>query len=240
MSDPRYDTIGAGYSATRREDPRIAALIHEALGDASSVVNVGAGTGSYEPRDREVTAVEPEPAMTAAAGRRAVQGVAEALPFADDSFDAAMAVLTIHHWTDWRRGVAEMHRVARERVVIFTWDPRMTRALWLVDEYLPEIGEIDERRFQRPEELGEVQVVEVPHDCRDGFQGAYWRRPEMYLDPLAQRAISSLEMLPDAVKDRAFGALRADLDSGAWAAKHADLLERESLDLGYRLVSAYA
>jgi SAM-dependent methyltransferase len=187
-----------------------------------------------------VTAVEPEPAMTAAAGRQAVLGVAEALPFEDRSFDAAMAVLTIHHWTDWRRGVAEMRRVARERVVIFTWDPRRTRDLWLVAEYLPELGEIDRSRFPRPEELGEVQVIEIPHDCLDGFQGAYWRRPEMYLDPLAQRAISSLELLPDAIKARAFAALRADLESGAWAERHADLLERESLDLGYRLAVSYA
>ncbi len=203
------------------------------------MVNVGAGQGAYEPRDREVTAVEPEPAMTVAAGRHAVQGVAEALPFAGDSFDAAMAVLTVHHWTDWRRGVAEMHRVARERVVIFTWDPRRVRDLWLVEEYLPELGDLDVRRFPLPEELGEPGVVEIPHDCRDGFQGAYWRRPEMYLDPLARRAISSLELLPEAVKARAFGALRADLDSGAWAQRHADLLERESLDLGYRVVVAY-
>jgi SAM-dependent methyltransferase len=187
-----------------------------------------------------VTAVEPEPAMTAAAGRQAVVGVAEALPFEDKSFDAAMAVLTIHHWADWRRGVAEMHRVARDRVVILTWDPRRTRDLWLVAEYLPELGEIDEGRFPRPEELGEVQAIEVPHDCVDGFQGAYWRRPERYLDPLAQRAISSLELLPEAVKARGLAALRADLESGAWAERHADLLERESLDLGYRLVVAYA
>jgi SAM-dependent methyltransferase len=178
--------------------------------------------------------------MTAAAGRPAVIGVAEALPFEDKSFDAAMAVLTIHHWTDWRRGVAEMHRVARERVVILTWDPRCTRDLWLVAEYLPELGEIDEARFPRPEGLGEVEVIEIPHDCVDGFQGAYWRRPEMYLDPLAQRAISSLERLPEAVKARGLAALRADLESGAWAERHADLLERETFDLGYRVCVAYA
>jgi SAM-dependent methyltransferase len=235
-----YRDTAAAYARYRREDPRIAAAIHAALGEARTIVNVGAGQGAYEPRDREVTAVEPEPAMTAAAGRHAVIGVAEALPFADDSFDAAMAVLTVHHWTDWRRGVAEMHRVARERVVILTWDPHRTRDLWLVAEYLPELGEIDVARFPRPEELGEVQVIEIPHDCVDGFQGAYWRRPEMYLDPVAQRAISSLELLPEAVKARGLDALRADLKSGAWAERHADLLERESLDLGYRLVVAYA
>jgi SAM-dependent methyltransferase len=235
-----YADTAAAYARYRREDPRIAAAIHAALGAARTIVNVGAGQGAYEPRDREVTAVEPEPAMTAAAGRQAVQGVAEALPFPDKSFDAAMAVLTIHHWPDWRRGVAELHRVARERVVIFTWDPRRTHDLWLVAEYLPELGDIDVGRFPLPEELGELRVVEIPHDCADGFQGAYWRRPEMYLDPTAQRAISSLELLPDAVKARGFAALRADLESGAWAERHADLLERESLDLGYRVAVAYA
>jgi hypothetical protein len=133
-----------------------------------------------------------------------------------------------------------MHRVARERVVILTWDPLRTRDLWLVREYLPELAEIDAGRVPRPEELGEVQVVEIPHDCRDGFQGAYWRRPEMYIDPLAQRAISSLELLPQAIKARGLEALAADLESGAWATRHAELLERESLDLGYRLAVAYA
>jgi SAM-dependent methyltransferase len=235
-----YADTAAAYARYRREDPRIAAAIHAALGDARTIVNVGAGQGAYEPRDREVTAVEPEPAMTAAAGRRAVAGVAEALPFEDKSFDAAMAVLTIHHWPDWRRGVAEMHRVARERVVIFTFDPRCVHHLWLVSEYLPELGDFDAARFPLPEELGEPRVVEIPHDCRDGFQGAYWRRPELYLDPIAQRAISSLELLPAPVKARGLEALRADLESGAWAARHADLLERRSLDLGYRLAVAYA
>jgi SAM-dependent methyltransferase len=235
-----YADTAAAYARYRREDPRIAAAIHAALGNARSIVNVGAGQGAYEPRDREVTAVEPEPAMTAAAGRQAVAGVAEALPFADDSFDAAMAVLTIHHWPDWRRGVAELHRVARERVVIFTWDPRRAHDLWLVSEYLPELGDIDAARFPLPEELGEPRVVEIPWDCADGFQGAYWRRPELYLDPVAQRAISSLELLPGAAKARAFAALRDDLESGVWAGRHADLLERESLDLGYRLAVSYA
>jgi SAM-dependent methyltransferase len=235
-----YADTADAYARYRREEPRIAALVHEALGDARTIVNVGAGQGAYEPRDRDVTAVEPEPAMTAAAGRHAVQGVAEALPFPDKSFDAAMAILTIHHWPDWRRGVAEMHRVARDRVVILTFDPRHTHTLWLVSEYLPELAELDEGRFPLPEELGEVRVVEVPWDCVDGFQGSYWRRPEMYLDPVAQRAISSLAMLPEAVRERGMAALRADLESGDWARRHADLLERETLDLGYRLTVAYA
>ena len=235
-----YADTAAAYAMYRREEPRIAARIHARLGDARTVVNVGAGQGAYEPRDREVTAVEPEPAMTAAAGRQAVTGVAEALPFADKSFDAAMAVLTIHHWPDWSRGVAEMHRVARDRVVILTFDPRHTYTLWLVSEYLPELADMDEGRFPLPEELGEVRTVEVPWDCVDGFQGAYWRRPELYLDPGRQRAISSLAMLPDTVRERGMAALRGDLESGAWAQRHADLRECETLDLGYRICVAYA
>ena len=235
-----YADTAAAYARFRAEDPRIAAAVRAALGDAATVVNVGAGQGAYEPRDRQVTAVEPEPSMTAAAGRPAVQASAEALPFDDDSFDAAMAVLTVHHWSDWRAGVAEMRRVARSHVVILTFDPRLSRRLWLVDEYLPELGEVDAARFPLPEEVGDVSVVEVPWDCRDGFQGAYWRRPWLYLEPERQRAISSLELLPEAVRARTFRRLRDDLESGAWVERHADLLARTSLDLGYRLVRAYA
>jgi SAM-dependent methyltransferase len=238
-----YERHGIAYSQHRRADHRIAARIHAALGDARTVVNVGAGQGAYEPRDRDVTAVEPSAEMIAArppGSAPAVQASAEALPFPDGAFDAAMAVLTIHHWSDWRAGFAELRRVARRRVVILTFDPRRTHDLWLVDEYLPELADVDADRFPLPEELGEVTVVEVPHDCRDGFMGAFWRRPERYLDPDAQQAISSLALLDTQTRERGLAALAADLESGAWASRHADLLERDALDLGYRLVVAYA
>jgi SAM-dependent methyltransferase len=236
-----YARTADAYSRYRREDPRIAAAIHAALGGARTVVNVGAGQGAYEPRDRDVTAVEPEPAMIAARPTPAVQAYAEALPFSDGSFDAAMAVLTIHHWRDWRAGVRELQRVARERVVIFTWDPRCARDLWLVDEYLPEAGEQYDD-FPAPgqviELLGGAECVTVPisHDCADGFMGAYWRRPQAYLDPEAIQAISGLARLDPAVRERGLAALAADLESGAWTVRHADLVDRLALDLGYRLL----
>jgi SAM-dependent methyltransferase len=215
-------------------------VIHAALGEARTVLNVGAGQGAYEPRDRSVTAVEPEPAMIAARSTPAVQAFAESLPFADRSFDAAMAVLTIHHWNDWRAGVAEMRRVARMSV-IFTWDPTCARNLWLVDEYLPEI-EPNDAYIPAPADVldamggGEIATVPISHDCADGFMGAYWRRPDAYLDPGAQQAISGLAKLDPAVRERGLRALAADLESGAWAERHAGLLALPTLDLGYQLL----
>ncbi len=235
-----YAEWAGAYARFRREDPRIAAAIHAALGDARTVVNVGAGQGAYEPRDRSVTAVEPEPAMIAARSTPAVQAFAESLPFADGAFDAAMAVLTIHHWSDWRAGVAEMRRVAG-RCVIFSWDPRCARNLWLVDEYLPEL-EPNDAYVPAPEDVleamggGEIATVPISHDCADGFMGAYWRRPEVYLDPDAVMAISGLARLDPAVRARGLAALAADLESGAWAERHADLNTRTAMDLGYRLL----
>ncbi len=237
----QYAEWADAYSRYRAEDPRIAAAIHDALGGARTVVNVGAGMGAYEPRDREVTSVEPEPAM--ARLRPSVQAYAEALPFEADAFDAAMAVLTIHHWSDWRAGAAELRRVARDRVVILTFDPTWSRTLWLVDEYLPEVADI-EAHFPTPAQVlealggGEIRTVPISHDCRDGFFGAYWRRPHAYLDTDAQQAISALARLDTAIRERGLSALARDLESGEWAARHADLADRTELDLGYRLVIA--
>ncbi len=237
----QYAGWADAYARHRGEDPAIAAVILQALGDARTVVNVGAGMGAYEPRDRDVTSVEPEPEM--ARSPASVQAHAEALPFDDDAFDAAMAVLTIHHWTDWRAGAAELRRVARDRVVIFTFDPAWSRALWLVDEYLPELADI-EAHFPTPDQVlealggGEIRTVPISHDCRDGFFGAYWRRPHAYLDPDKQQAISALAMLDPAIRERGLTALARDLESGAWAERHADLTDRMALDLGYRLVIA--
>jgi SAM-dependent methyltransferase len=236
-----YARTAGAYARYRGEDPGIAAAIHEALGDARTVINVGAGQGAYEPRDRAVTAVEPEPAMIAARATPAVRAYAEALPFGDGSFDAAMAVLTIHHWRDWRAGVAELRRVARDAVVILSWDPARSRDLWLVDDYLPELADI-EADFPAPGEVlaalggGEVRTVPISHDCADGFMGAYWRRPDAYLDPGAQQAISGLAKLDPAVRERGLRALALDLESGAWAERHAGLLALPALDLGYRLL----
>jgi SAM-dependent methyltransferase len=240
----RYDAIGRTYTATRETEPRIAQRIWAALGDARTVVNVGAGTGSYEPTDREVTAVEPSAVMLAQRAHGAapaVQGVAEALPFGDGSFDAAMAVLTLHHWRDWRAGCAELRRVARDRVVVFSWDPLYRRRMWLGPEYFPRLSWEDVVDFPSlPEQAkaleAEIQVVPVPWDCRDGFFSAFWRRPEAYLDPAVRAGISTLAKRSEEELADGLARLRADIESGAWARRHADLLELDELDLGYRLL----
>jgi SAM-dependent methyltransferase len=237
-----YDKIGDGYAQRRRPDPRIAAAIVAALRDARTVVNVGAGTGSYEPVDRVVQAVEPSAVMIKqrpASAAPCVCAPAEALPFGDGTFDAAMAVLTIHHWSDWRMGLREMQRVARRRVVLLTFDAQASDS-WLTRDYFPELMELDRRIMPRledlAEELGEFRAtpVPVPHDCVDGFLGAYWRRPAMYLDPVARRSMSSFTLIEaeDGLKR-----LARDLESGAWRQRNAELLSLAELDVGYRLLA---
>ena len=243
-----YDRIGVTYAQTRRPDPRIDAAIRAALGGARSVVNVGAGSGSYEPLET-VLAVEPSAVMIAqrpAGLAPAVQATAEAIPLSDGAVDAALAVLTIHHWPDLARGFAEMRRVAG-RIVVLTWDPSMARSFWLSREYLPdEAVEWDIARCPPLETVtrligpdAAVTPVPVPHDCTDGFFGAFWRRPEAYLDPVVRAGISNLAHFGDAL-DPAFARLAADLDAGAWHRRHADLLELDELDLGYRIVAGPA
>ncbi len=238
---PVYDEIGKGYSVQRRADVRIASMIGAALGHARSVVNVGAGTGSYEPVDREVLAVEPSISMITQRPANAapcLRGSAESLPLASGTFEAAMALLSIHHWPDWRAGLREMRRVARGRIVLLTFDADAP-GFWLTRDYFPAMTELDRRIMPSlgdlENELGEFHLtpVPVPHDCTDGFLGAYWRRPEAYLDPLTRRSMSPFSRI-----DAADGLRRlaSDLDSGAWHKRNADLLEVESLDVGYRLL----
>ena len=239
-----YDRIGVGYARRRRPDPRIAARIHDALGSARTVVNVGAGTGSYEPTDRAVVAVEPSSTMLAQrieGSAPAVQGVAEHLSFRDGSFDAALCVLTAHHWADVHLGMQELRRVAR-RQVHFTFDVALQDRLWFAREYLPESIAFEAQRAPVIEEIvagiggAEVVAVPIPRDCTDGFLGAYWHRPEAYLDPEVQASVSTFaSVAPDAV-DAAVRRLGEDLDSGAWHRRFGDLLDLEELDLGYRLV----
>ena len=243
--DALYDRIGTGYTTTRRADPRIAAAIDDALGDAVSVVNVGAGTGSYEPAGRRVVAIEPSEVMIAQRPPGAAPAViasAEALPLADASVDAAMAVLTDHHWADRARGLAEMRRVARRRVVVFQFDPAFADAFWMTRDYLPTFLRRLRGRslteLMTPLSPVEMRPVPIPHDCADGFYAAHWRRPEAYLDPEVRAGISIFHQLPaDEVAD-GIARLRADLESGAWAKRNADLLERDALDLGFRVVVA--
>jgi SAM-dependent methyltransferase len=237
-----YEVIGAGYARRRRPDPRIAARVWSALGDARRICNVGAGTGSYEPADRDVIAVEPSRAMIAQrSSGRVVRARAEALPFADRSFDAAMALLTVHHWEDLEAGISELRRIAPLRIV-FTFDPARQHDFWLVRDYLPEIEELERKRAPTIDALvrllggAEVSAVPIPWDCTDGFQAAHWRRPEAYLDPAVRASISTLAMLPPALVEHAMARLAQDLASGAWAARNAELLERDEMDYAYRLL----
>ena len=240
-----YDTIGCGYAGLRKPDPRIATAIRRALGDTASVINVGAGAGSYEPPNRYVVAVEPSMTMIAqrpARSASAVQATAMALPFMDDSFDAALAVLTVHHWPDKALGLSELRRVARRHVLVLTWDPSMP-GFWLTD-YFPEILDIDRplfpaiSHFEHNLELVAVETLQIPHDCTDGFLGAYWCRPAAYLDTRVRAAISTFSKLSDL--EPGMEQLRADLDSGEWRRKYGELLNKTELDLGYRLIVARA
>jgi SAM-dependent methyltransferase len=243
---PVYDRIGEHYQRGRREDRRIAAALRAALGDAAPVLNVGAGTGSYEPRDRPVVAVEPSAVMLAqrAPGSApAVRAVAEALPFRDDAFGAAMGVLTIHHWPDRTSGLTEMRRVARDRVVLFLRDPEVAPSWWL-HEYFPATARLVAGRETRLTDVAavlgslEVTPVPIPADCTDGFEAAYWRRPRAYLDPGVWSSMSALALIPDADRARGLRRLRADLDSGEWHRRCGSLLALDELDLGYRVVTA--
>ena len=244
-SGTKYDTIGVDYAQLRKADRRIGVLIEDALGSAGTVLNVGAGAGSYEPRRSRVTAVEPSAHMIAqrpadAAG--VVQARAEYLPFADDAFDAAMAVLTVHHWSDLPLGLTEMRRVTRGPIVILTFDPEF-HGFWLHD-YLPGLAALDDEQMPRMHDYGkwltdvEIKPVPVPHDCADGFLCAYWRRPQAYLDERIRAAISSFWALGDISTQ--LDRLARDLASGVWEQRYADLLTFSELDCGYRLVIAGA
>ncbi len=240
-----YDTIGATYTVTRRTEPRIAAQVWAALGDARTVLNVGAGTGSYEPPGRDVTAVEPSAVMRAqrsAGAARCVAAAAERLPFEDESFDAAMAFSTVHHWQDPIAGLREMRRVAR-RVVVFTCDTSdrsWRRRFWLTRDYVPEVAS---SRVGLATELARaigarVEPVLVPWDCADGFFEAYWRRPEAYLDENVRRGISVWTKVGRDAEQRAVHKLRNDLASGGWAERNRDILDLEEAELGLRLLIA--
>lgn len=244
---PRYDTIGHGYARTRREDPRLRARIHAALGDARIVVNVGAGTGSYEPRDRHVIAIEPSDVMAAQRPPGlvpALRGTAGSLPLRDAAADAAMAIITLHHWDGEReRGVREMRRVARGPVVIATYDPEISGAMWLMADYLPEIAALDHAIFPAPEAVaswlgGDVAIepLPIPRDCEDWMLGSFWAHPERVLDADARSATSGFARMPPDIVDRAVAAVERDLASGAWHARHGALLDLDEHDVGLRLI----
>ena len=237
-----YDAIGTGYAQHRRADPRWAATILRALGDARTVLNVGAGAGSYEPDDRAVIAVEPSRRMIAqrsASAAPVVQAVAGALPFRGASFDAALAVLTVHHWPDAQLGLAELRRVAARQVIV-TWEPALfAERFWLVRDYLPAEAPGDPVAGRRiAQHLQDVETIPlaVPHDCTDGVFGAYWRRPEKYLNPEVRASISGFALADQGQVTAAMARLEADLRSGEWRRKYADLLALDHLDLGYQVL----
>jgi SAM-dependent methyltransferase len=236
-----YDSIGINYAELRKPDPRIARTIHQALGAAKVVLNVGAGTGAYEPADRQLIAVEPSREMIrkrSPSAARAIQASAEDLPFEDDSFEASMAVLTLHHWPDKAAGLREMRRVTRGPIVLVTFDPQ--HRPWLTD-YLPELATLDEAQMPQMSDyarwLGNVRIspLLVPHDCTDGFLYAYWRRPSAYLDARIRSGSSSFWKIGNAA-GLGLSKLARDLDAGEWQRRYSELLALEEYDAGYRLV----
>lgn len=244
MEEPRYDQIGRQYTSTRRPDPRLAATILDALGEAQSVVNVGAGAGAYEPVGRSLVAVEPSWRMIrqrSGSDALVVRAAAEALPFRTSTFDAALAVLTLHHWTDWRRGLSEMKRVA-DRLVIFTFEPREMDHFWLTETYFPEIVGLVRDQCPSVDEIAElagpcrIDHVAIPHDCIDGFLAAFWRRPRAYLEPTVRAGMSGFALLEPQIVDRGVARLKCDLESGEWARRFGHIQSLEALDVCYRLL----
>jgi len=246
---PRYDAIGLQYARFRREDPRIAERIRAGLGDARSVVNVGAGAGSYEPTDLHVVAIEPSDVMAAQRPRvlaPAIRASAGAIPLRDGAVDAALAILTLHHWDqDRERGVRELRRVAKDRVVIVTYDAEVSASWWLMSEYLPEVAALDRAIFPAPELIAswlggsvEIEAIPVARDTPDWMLGSYWAHPERVLDPEARAATSGFARMPADVVARVVAAVTRDLHSGAWDARHGALRRLHEHDVGLRLIVA--
>lgn len=247
--DANYGRIGAGYANYRQPEPQIAALIRRALGDAKTVLNVGAGAGSYEPRDLAVTAVEPSASMRAQRPAHlpvAVDAQAEHLPFADASFDAAMATFTVHQWADLGAGLREMRRVTRGPVVVMSCAPDELDRFWLND-YAPEAIEVEAGRFPRIDEIAshlgrrvEVWPVPIPLTCSDGFGEAYYGRPERLLDPGARQACSAWSFVAPEVVERFVSSLLRDLESGEWDRRQGHLRQQPSFEGSLKLIVAHA
>lgn len=243
MTTAVYDRIGKSYAAVRQTEPRMARVIWQALGDAQSVVNVGAGTGSYEPTDREVLAVEPSPVMIAQrtpGSAPAIRASAEHLPLPDKSYDAALAINTLHHWNDVQAGLRELRRVTRRRIVIVTRDARLAQPFWLMQRYFPALDH-SQRGIEIVDlmrsELGELHAIQlpVPRDCRDGLLSAHWACPERYLDETVRSSISNFALADPDVVARGVERLRADLESGAWDREYGELRTRPDFDFGLRV-----
>lgn len=241
---PTYDKIGINYSNKRETDPRIAQVLFNELKGAGRILNIGAGTGSYEPPNMDLIGIEPSSEMISqrkSGSYPVLQAAAEKIPFEDKSFSHSMAVLSIHHWEDRAQGFREVNRVTRDKFVALSWDAG-AGPFWLTRDYFPEFFKRDAAHFPNLDNLGvyfeevKMEPILIPQDCRDGFLAAYWKRPEAYLDPQVRLSISSFSKIDDA--GPGLEKLKADLDSGAWARKNASILDKEAIDAGYRLVTA--
>jgi len=241
-----YDQIGTDYASVRRPDARWVAQIYQALDGHRTLVNIGAGAGSYEPNFISVVGVEPSQIMIRqrlSSAAPVVCGVAEQLPFPDGAFDVALAVFTVHHWSDPSAGLAEMRRVSRKQVVV-TWDPDVfAQQFWLIRDYLPEAAEREAQLATLATVVAHLgpattEMLPVPDDCTDGFFGAYWKRPHAYLDATVRGAVSGLALLNQGVVAAAMERLQFDLSHGRWHARYAEIMELSEIDLGYRLVVA--
>jgi len=243
--DADYARIGPGYAAIRQPDPRIEAAVWRALGDARTVLNVGAGAGSYEPFDRDVTAVEPSASMRAQRPAHrvdAINATSDSLPFPDDTFDASMASVTVHQWPLRAQGLAEMRRVTRGPIVLLTFDPVPPQHWWQLD-YIPELYQVEGARMPAIEtlvaELGgraEVRTIPIPVDCIDGFGQAFFGRPERTLEPEVRRAMSAWSFVDDDAVARYERDLADDLASGVWDERWGHLRTLPEFDGGLRLV----
>jgi SAM-dependent methyltransferase len=245
--DADYGRIGQVYNDYRIPDPRIGRLIAEVMGDAGAVLNVGAGTGAYEPTDRDVTAVEPSASMRARrpAAQPAIDATAEDLPFADNTFDAAMATFTVHQWSNLRAGLRELRRVTLGPVVLLTGDPALVRRFWLSD-YAPEVLDTEARRYPAMAELADalggavdVTSVPIPVDCTDGFNEAYYARPHRLLDPGARQACSAWSFVGQDVHEKFTAALGRDLDDGTWDRRYGHLRSQPTFEGSLALVVAH-
>jgi SAM-dependent methyltransferase len=239
-----YDAIGINYSVTRCTDPKIAKQLYAEFQGATRIVNIGAGTGSYEPDNVELVAVEPSSEMISQrkpGSHRVEKASAEKLPFDDGSFSHAITVNSMHHWKDRALAFSEINRVATERFVAITWDPS-SEPFWLTRDYFPEIYEMDKRIFPDMKEFDgyfdqvKVRPLQIPSDCQDGLLAAFWKRPEAYLSSKVRQSISpfaKIENLSEGLRK-----LEDDLATGAWAKNNHAILSQSSLDVGYKIISA--
>jgi hypothetical protein len=217
------------------------------LTDARTVVNVGAGAGAYEPSDRHV--IEPSDVMAAQRSRDlapAIRASAGCIPLRDRSVDAAMAILSVHHWDEEQeKGVRELRRVARGAVAVLTYDASVSGTMWLMADYLPEVAALDRQIFPPPEQLAEwlggnvrIDKLPIPRDTSDWTLGSFWAHPERVLDPNARAATSGFARMPADVVDRVVSEVSRDLGSGLWNDRYGHLRSLDALDVGLRLVVA--